>query len=354
MNTTARLLAIGTAAPPGRVDVEASLRLAEVLSPEAEAGRLRALYEHAGVSSRGSVLLDAGGAQRLYDGDGARGPGTAARLAHYREAASALAAEAALRALARAEVVPHRVTHLVTVSCTGAGSPGVDHSLIDRLGLRTDVSRTHIGFMGCHGAVNGLAVARAFAQADPDAMVMVACVELCSLHYHVRGGWDQQIANALFADGAACALVASGASGPAFRGFAGRVFPGTAALMRWEIGDHGFEMTLSARVPSVLRRSVGSWMDEWLARHGLSRTEVTGWAVHPGGRDILEGVRQGLRLGEQALAASHAVLESRGNMSSGTVLWVLDALLDAGVRGPVVGMSFGPGLSGEAFLLEAR
>lgn len=350
--SAARILGIGTAAPAGELDAAASLRFARTLSPETELSRLRELYEAAGVSRRGSVLIDGDGRQDLYREDAGRGPGTAARLALYYDAACGLAAESATRALARAEMRASAVTHVVTVSCTGAQSPGVDHGLIERLGLSRDVSRAHIGFMGCHGAINGLAVASAIVRAEPGAVALVACVELCSLHYHVRGSWDQQVANAIFADGAACAVVGGGDRGPALAGFASRVFPGTAGLMRWAVGDRGFEMGLSARVPGVLRRSVGPWMDEWLGRAGLARSGIAGWAVHPGGRDILEGVRQGLELPEASIEVSRRVLAEHGNMSSGTVLWVLDAMLGAGARGRIVVMSFGPGLSGEAALVE--
>jgi predicted naringenin-chalcone synthase len=347
----ARLLAIGTAAPRGRLDAAGSLRIAGLLSPGVEPTKLRELYEGAGVSCRGSVLIDEDARQDLYTGDAPRGPGTAARLARYYDAACALGAEAAARALARAETPCAAVTHVVTVSCTGAQSPGVDHGLIERLGLSRDVSRTHIGFMGCHGGINGLAVASSIVRAEPGAVALVACVELCSLHYHVGGSWDQQVANAIFADGAACAVVGSAGNGPVLGAFGSRVFPGTAGLMRWSIGDHGFEMGLSVRVPGVLRRSVGAWMDEWLGLRGLSRSDIAGWAVHPGGRDILEGVRQGLGLPAESMEASRRVLAEHGNMSSGTVLWVVDSMLGAGMRGRVVAMSFGPGLSGEAVLL---
>ena len=120
--------------------------------------------------------------------------------------------------------------------------------------------------------------------------------------------------------------------------------------MRWDIGDHGFQMTLSPRVPGVIKRGIAGWLDEWLASHQLERDGIAGWAVHPGGRDILEGVRRGLELPPDALAASHGILEHRGNMSSGTILWVLSDLLEQIERGPILGLSFGPGLTGEAVL----
>lgn len=285
--------------------------------------------------------------------DGPRGASTKMRLSHFLPAASELSAAASSRALSRAEVTPDSITHLVTVSCTGAESPGLDHALIERLGLPLDVRRIHVGFMGCHGAINGLAAAAAFAAADPRARALLACAEVCSLHYQLTDRRDRLIANAIFSDGAASAVVGPPDRGPVITAFASRVFPGTAELMRWEIGDNGFEMTLSPRVPSVLRRSVAQWVDEWLEKHGLARADIRSWAVHPGGRDILEGVRRGLDLAPERLNASHGVLDRHGNMSSGTVLWVIDELLRNERPFPLVGMSFGPGLSAEAVLLTA-
>ncbi len=242
---------------------------------------------------------------------------------------------------------------MVTVSCTGAESPGLDHALINRLSLDRRVSRTHIGFMGCHGALNALAVADAFVRSDPGSVVLVVCCELCSLHYQTGPvARDQIIANAIFADGASCAVVGSRGVGPALRGFSSRVFEGTAELMRWSIGDNGFMMRLSARVPVMLRRVIASWIDEWLATCGLERAQIARWCLHPGGRDILECIEQGLDLDSAATSSSREVYRRRGNMSSGTVLWVIQDAIDRGERGPMVAISFGPGLCGEALLLD--
>lgn len=358
MSPDPRLLAIGAAAPQSRLSRERGLDLARSISPETDSAKLAALYDHAGVSERGSVLGEGGACRGLLNAGGPHGPTTAARLAHYARHAGTLAADAAGRALSTAETPASALTHLVTVSCTGAESPGLDHTLIERLGLRPDISRTHVGFMGCHGAINGLALADAFTRANHNALAMVVCVEVCSLHFQARGTWDQQVANAIFADGAACAIVGQAredrpSSAPRLRAFASRVFPGTRDLMSWTIGEHGFEMRLSPRVPGVLRRAVGPWADEWLGAQGLSRDAIAAWAVHPGGRDILAAVERGLGLPGDALDTSRAILDRHGNMSSGTVLWVLDALLRRGVTGPVAALSFGPGLTAEGVLLDA-
>jgi predicted naringenin-chalcone synthase len=283
MSGDPRLLAVGLASPATRLSRDAGLRLAARISPDADRERLAELYANAGVSERGSILGDGGECADLLHTDAPQGPTTAARLARYRPHAVTLAGDASTAALARAERPPEAVTHLITVSCTGAESPGLDHALIDRLGLRSEISRTHVGFMGCHGAINGLALADAFVRAHDGALAMVVCVEVCSLHFQAQAPWDQQVANAIFADGAACAVV-GGAGGrpdaPRLRAFGSRVFPGTRDLMSWTIGEHGFEMRLSPRVPGVLRRAVGPWTDQWLGALKLSRADIAAWAVH--------------------------------------------------------------------------
>ena len=353
MNPGPAILGLGTAAPRDSVTRADSLGLAFDHSRPLDSQRVEQLYREAGVQQRGCTLGDRGMRSEVLKG-GERGTSTSERLALFMPRAADLVERAARSAFTDAGLDPDRVTHLVTVSCTGAESPGIDHQLVERLGLSPDVSRTHVGFMGCHAAINALALADAFARADPGAVVLVACVELCSLHFQAgETSWDQQVANAIFADGAACALVGGGGDGRCrISALASRIFPGTASLMRWDIGDHGFRMTLSPRVPGVIKRGISGWLGEWLAGHGLRIGDIAGWAVHPGGRDILEGVRRGLELEPVLMKPSVDVLEHRGNMSSGTVLWVLDSILGELEEGPVLGLSFGPGLTGEAILLR--
>ncbi|MEE2681722.1 MAG: type III polyketide synthase [Planctomycetota bacterium] len=351
MNQAPSILGLGTAAADADVSREESLALSLDHAGDLDSPRVAALYREAGVSRRGCTLGLSGMRTELLEA-GASGATTRQRLGHFMAHAGALGERAARNALKDSGRSAEAITHVVTVSCTGAESPGIDHRLIELLGISPDVSRTHIGFMGCHAAINALAGASAFVRSDPDAVGLVACVDLCSLHFQVgTTPWDQQVANAIFADGAACAVVGSGSGRCQLVRFASRIFPGTEELMRWDIGDHGFQMTLSPRVPGVIKRGISDWLGSWLPEHDLDTDRIAGWAVHPGGRDILEGVRRGLELPAEALAASHRILEQQGNMSSGTILWVLSDLLETFDSGPIVGLSFGPGLTGEAVLL---
>ncbi|WP_436715836.1 type III polyketide synthase [Roseiconus lacunae] len=298
-----------------------------------------------------------------------RGPSTATRLNAYEKHAGPLAVVAARRAIESAGWQANEVTHLITVSCTGFAAPGIDLALITGCGLNLGVQRTHIGFMGCHGAINGLRVAKAFAEADPNARLLICAVELCSLHQQY--GWDPEhiVSNALFADGAAAVVGqrTSNASSvsknrseraPSVTATGSTLLAETDDLMGWRIGDHGFEMSLSAQVPAVIERSLREWMTQWLAEHDLTIDRVRNWAIHPGGPKILRSCANALSLEESQWAASTSVLADFGNMSSPTVLFVLERLLDSdqslGGDGsfPCVMLAFGPGLSIEAVLLR--
>ena len=352
MTTDPRILGIGTAAPDFQVSRELGCELALEFSPSLPVDKLRHLYDECGVAFRGSVFDVADMRRFVLEGPDDRGATTESRLECFMPNAVGLGATAARRAFEESGRSPSEVTHLVTVSCTGARSPGIDHGLIERLGLSPDVSRTHIGFMGCHAGLNGLAVASAFVRADPAAVVMLVCVEMCSLHYQIDDPrWDQQVANAIFADGAACALLGSGSEGPRVIGSLSRVFPETASRMGWEIGQHGFRMTLSPRVPGLIRRHLADWLEHWLERRGFAISDIDGWVIHPGGRDILEGVRRGLQLDPGHMLEAEQVLQQHGNMSSATILWVLKAKLASNPIGPLMALAFGPGLTGEGILV---
>jgi predicted naringenin-chalcone synthase len=363
------LVGFGTALPATRVTQAEGLAVARALCcrTDEQATWLPGLYTHSGIDARyaafdpavfrdvldgtrhsGSPFLPTGAADD-------RGPTVGRRMRHYAEHAGPLAVRAARQALARSGLEPRRVTHLVTVSCTGFRAPGVDVALIKQLGLAATVQRTNVGFMGCHGALNGLRVARAYAEADPTACVLLCAVELCVLHYHYD--WDPQrmIANALFADGAAAVVGVPAAEAP---GGAWRVaangaclFPDCEDAMTWTVGDYNFEMTLSKRVPGLIAAGLRPWLEEWLAGCGVALHEVASWAIHPGGPRILVAVEEALGLGAARSAASREVFAECGNMSSPTVLFILERLQARGAPRPCVALGFGPGLAAEATLL---
>jgi predicted naringenin-chalcone synthase len=364
------LAGLGTAVPATRVTQAEAMAIARAIccTTDEQATWLPGIYHQSGIDTR-HLAFDAAVVRDLLDGThhsgspflptGAaddRGPGAACRMRHYVEHAGPLAARAARQALERAGLEPGAITQLVTVSCTGFRAPGVDCHLIKQLGLAPTVGRTHLGFMGCHGALNGLRVARAFVEADPAARVLLCAVELCVLHYHYA--WDPQkmVANALFADGAAAVVGVPEAAAPAggwrLAANGACLFPDCEDAMTWTVGDHNFEMTLSKRVPGLIGEGLRPWLERWLAGCGTALGEVASWAIHPGGPRILSAVEEALGLGREGAAASRAVFAEYGNMSSPTVLFILERLRSEGAPRPCVALGFGPGLAVEAALLR--
>jgi prepilin-type processing-associated H-X9-DG protein len=362
------ILGIGTALPPTRLttaEAEQITRAACCSTPK-QADLVSALFRQAGIDSRYACLeravvrdmLDGTrhtGSAFLPGGAANRGPATSDRMKAYEENALPLAERAAAAALADARLDPLDITHLITVSCTGFAAPGVDIGLIKRLGLPSTTERTHIGFMGCHGALNALRVARAYADADAAARVLVCAVELCSLHCHY--GWDpkRMVANVLFADGAAAIVGGRAREGDeswAVEANGSCLFPDSENAMTWHVGDHGFAMTLSTRVPNLIAANLRPWMESWLRKNRLSLAEIRSWAVHPGGPRVLTHVEKALGLAPNMTAVSREVLGECGNMSSPTVLFLVDRLRRRDAPRPCVALGFGPGLVAEAALIR--
>jgi predicted naringenin-chalcone synthase len=345
------ILGLGTALPAKRIAQDRAASLTSLVSghDEVQAHRLAELYRGTGIDHRHLAILEQ--YEAVLAMGRSKGPTTRWRMERYEEAIRPLALRASREALDRSGLAPGTITHLVTVSCTGFSAPGMDIALIQGLGLDRAVQRTHVGFMGCHGALNGLRVARALAEADPSARVLLCAAELCSLHFQF--GWDvgQAIANALFADGAAALVGASvEASGWTVAASGSYLTPDTEDAMTWKVGDLGFEMTLSPKAPGLIREHLPPWLEGWLGRRGLETADIGSWAIHPGGPRILDAVAGALELDEPAVGDSREVLASCGNMSSPTVLFILDRLRRRGAELPCVALAFGPGLAIEAAL----
>lgn len=347
---TARLLGIGTATPTGRINQAAAAEMIAAIGG-VRATRARAmarLYEHTGIERRAMAILD-GPHQTLYDG---AVPDTAARMRTFHELAPPLAHRACANALQDANSDPSRITHIVSASCTGLASPGVDITLIESLGLPPSTQRINIGFMGCHAAINALRSARAIALAEPEARVLVCCVELCSLHIQAAQEDGCPIADALFADGAAACVVGQGKHGVALRHTASILLPDSYDAMGWIIGPTGFSMGLSPMVPDILACHARPWIENLLAGQGLAISDIASWAIHPGGPRVLESVAKSIRLSERATEISASVLRDHGNMSSATILFILERLRGRDMITPAVALAFGPGLTGEALVLS--
>lgn len=360
----ASVLAIATALPAHVCTREQSLAIARevfVDQPEALAFAER-LLGASGIEQRHTVIPDYGRplAERTFfprTRDFRPEPTTAARSRWFETSARELAQQAC----ADLSAAPWRarVTHVVTASCTGFSAPGFDVSLVRTLGLSPRVHRTHVGFMGCYAGFPTLRLAQTICRADPAALVLVVHVELCTLHVRFTGAPETLVANSLFADGASAALVGGErhldlGQGPAlaFVGSATLLLPDGDDDMTWRIGDHGFAMTLSPRIPHLVRKHLPGACEALLAEHGVGRRDVRHWAIHPGGPAILDQAAKALALPEASLGIPRHVLRSCGNMSSATLWFLLDRFRREPQPGLLYACGFGPGLTLDSALLD--
>jgi prepilin-type processing-associated H-X9-DG protein len=311
-----------------------------------------------GIERRHSVLasLDEGFFRRDASGNMVE-PTTRERNAIFRNTSVPLACELVDRLFNERAINRSSITHVITVTCTGFFNPGLDYHMVENCGLSKSVQRYQLGFMGCYAAISGLDMARQFCEADKDAVVLLVSLELCSLHLKPNGGRDAVLANALFADGAvACLVSACEPEGSRFR-----LGPRTTDLvtegeseMAWDIGDFGFDMVLSSYVPKLLGSKIARLVSAALKKQGLGVANIDLWAVHPGGKAIIDEVQKALGLGNEQLVSSRSVLRDFGNMSSATILFVLsDLLKQISDEKKIVAMAFGPGLTVELFQMDA-
>ncbi len=326
---------------------------------------IRHVFHRSGIERRHSVLPDFTEPERarLFRTD-VEGrliePSTQERNRVFSQCAGPMAVKLARRVLGGNEGIRFEdVTHVITVSCTGFANPGPDWDIVADLGLSPTVERYNLGFMGCYAALPALRMARQFCQARSEAVVLIVCLELCSLHLQMRTTADSILGNALFSDGAAAALVSAQPPAPdrpalALNGFMSALAPEGHGEMAWEIGNHGFNLQLSSYVPDVIEANVKRIVADLLATHELSAADIDLWAVHPGGKTILDKVEQSLSLETHQIGASRRVLRNFGNMSSATILFVLEQMLNEVSNAPrtIAAMAFGPGLTIECGLLE--
>ena len=347
---------IGTAVPPHDVHAPFVAFARTMLADDKARAVFDRMAERAGIAHRWSNFVP--GALETGEVDAGRFyrrgafPRTAARMALYEPWALGLALDAVAALDLDAE--RDRVTHVVAASCTGFSAPGLDLQLCDRLGLPGHVERTLIGFMGCSAAVPALRAAHHIVRADPDARVLVVNCELSTLHLQETSDLETVLSFMLFADGCAAALVSAEETGVGLLDFRAATLPDSRDLITWHIGDQGFDMRLSGKVPGriaqALRQELGQDDDSGLLR-GEGTQAVDLWAVHAGGRTVLDAVEIGLSLDPTALRHSRAVLRQHGNMSSATVMFVLAAMLRerAGSQQRGMAMAFGPGVVAETF-----
>ncbi len=351
--TIAHINRISTAVPAHEVHGAFETFVGAMLEGRREAALFRRMAGRSGIERRFSSFEPVQNPDAFVaDTEGFYVPGafppTSRRMARYAEVAPGLAGEAILGL----ETDLSSITHLVLASCTGFMAPGLDQVLVKQLGMNPGVERTVVGFMGCYAAVNSLRIAHHIVRSEPQARVLVINIELCSLHFQDTLDLERLLAMLLFGDGCSAALVTAESNGIALDDFLSVALPDSGDLITWDIGDTGFDMHLSGQVPQRIAQA----MSLERARNtpdgvlrGRSPEDYGLFAVHAGGRAILDAVENGLELAKDKLDWSRGVLKDFGNMSSATLMFVLQRMLKADVSGPGLALAFGPGLACETF-----
>lgn len=334
-----------------------------------QASRLKSIYDHSSIEKRYTVIEDfkkSNPEDYTFFENRPEEPvfaSTKNRLQLYQQEAIKIAVQAARNCAAQFDTdIFEQVTHLVTVSCTGMYAPGLDIDLVEQLNLKRTTERTCITFMGCYGAINGLKTADYICRANPNAKVLVVSVELCTLHFQKENTLDNWVANSLFSDGSAAAFVENSTNHTGdkpcleLNSFYSEFMPESRNEMGWYVGNTGFEMKLTSKVPKQIHRHIKALTERMVARAGFTPQQIGAYAVHPGGRKILEAVEQALDLPEESNMHAYEVLRQYGNMSSATILFVLNKMLQAGglKNEHIASYAFGPGLTVEGMVLTMQ
>ncbi len=353
------ILSIGTANPGSPIPQEQISRFMQLAHQldERESRKLNFIYRQSGIKTRHSVLDDF----RYEDPKEFSFfpkneklepfPSTKDRMHLYQQTAFGIGKKAIENCLANTRLRPIDISHLVLVSCTGMYAPGLEIDLIHEMGFSPTTERYSIQFMGCYAAFNAIKLADRICDSDPQANVLILSVELCTIHFQKSYTEDNLIANAIFGDGAAAALISKSGGGLRIKNYGSQIVKEGEQDMAWAIGDFGFEMKLSKYVPELLSKGIHNLMSYLEDKHQLSK--VVNFAVHPGGKQILQKVEEAFGIEEVQNNFSHDVLQEKGNMSSATILFVLEKWLkNSDKSGDILAMGFGPGLTLETLLLE--
>lgn len=355
------LIDIATALPPYKVSQskaaeELKKRMAE---RPATARMIDMAAVHSGIDSRYVVVPDAEDtpSKMFYSKDNPP-PGTKLRMQEYEKWSKELTTKAVGDLLKKTNFKASEISRLITISCTGFFAPGLDYHIIKTFGLPECTRRTNIGFMGCAASVIGFtSVLEALnsAKNTPAPNTLLVSVELCSLHLQTEPTRDNILSNIIFADGCAAALFA-GPAAPQARprlellSTKSVLFDNSADLMGWKIGDLGFEMILSSELPNIILQVAAPALLKIIEEAGFSKDGIRHWALHPGGRAILDAMQAGLHLSDGEMKASRTVLKNYGNMSSASILFVMKELLENAEikKGDILcAAAFGPGLTME-------
>jgi len=349
-----KIISIGTATPQHRTAQPAILEFMQAAYGNDVASRkLNVLFNNSGISSRYSVIpdFDKNKNQHIFFNGTPSTANVKNRLDVFKEQAMPLAIKAIEDAFDKinSEINTFGVTHLITVTCTGLSAPGLSAELIEKLKLPIDIFHTSVNFLGCNAAFHALKIADLIIKSDAKAKVLIVCVELCTLHFQPKNDHDNLLSNTIFGDGAAAVIITSDDSdnkGIFMKGFYSLLLNKGKNLMGWNITPTNFEMILDAQIPQVIGDEINDVLLKGCQKLNIETDSITKWAIHPGGKKIVDVIKNKLQLSESDTKASYKVLNEFGNMSSPTILFVMDELIKESKSGDTIfSIGFGPGLS---------
>lgn len=351
-----KIVSIGTAVPRYAHKQEDIMRfMLDATNPDEKNKKLLPiLYKRSGIDTRYSVFPDFSllrGNWHFF-GNNCTAPSLEQRMKLFNEEVVALSENAIRDCLPDTNL--QEITHLITVTCTGLSAPGLDILLAEKLNLSPNTIRMSVNFMGCYAALHALKIANAFCKADASAKVLIVCTELCTLHFQKSNDTDSILSSTLFADGSAACLVVGNenAKGLSIQQFFSKIALAGQPDMAWQLSGNGFLMTLTNHVPKLIKEEIGDLLASALSQLNLSIDDINNWAIHPGGKNILEAVESSLSITSTDLVASYEVLRNYGNMSSATILFVLKQMMqNPATKGNIFTVAFGPGITIETVML---
>jgi predicted naringenin-chalcone synthase len=358
-----KIISIGTAVPNHRTKQTAILEFMQATYNDDTASRkLNVLFNHSGIESRYSAIPDFDKSRNehvFFNGTPSKAT-VSNKLDVFKERAVPLAIKAIYSAFENLNttVEAFGVTHLITVTCTGLAAPGIDAEIIEQLNLPNDIFRTSVNFLGCNAAFHALKIADMILKTDVSAKVLIVSVELCTLHFQPKNNNDNLLSNTIFGDGAAAVVLTSDSissqKGLTIDGFYSILLNKGKDLMGWNITPVNFEMILDAKIPDFIGSEINNIVERASAKFNIQSKNVNNWAIHPGGKKIVDTIKNKLQLSEQEVQASYKVLSEYGNMSSPTILFVMKELMEQDhLKGETVfAIGFGPGLSIETALFS--
>ncbi len=353
-----KIVKVGTAVPDYSAHQNDILNfMGKAYNNDQDFRKLKILSHQSGIERRYSVIPDFGMKKDYtFFKPQQPQPDVQERMRVFKENALDLSLSSIQSALDASGVSVSEITHLITVTCTGLHAPGLGNEIVHRLKMKDDLFQTSVNFLGCNAAFHALKIADLIARDNENAKILVTSVELCTLHFQPKNNTDNLLSNTIFGDGAATALVTSkndSRPGIEINGFYSLLLKEGYDYMGWNVLPQSFEMILNSQLPRLIGSEMETLMSRTIAYFNIKMDDIERWAVHPGGKKILEEVKKNLKIPDDKIAQSYEVLKEYGNMSSSTILYVLKKIMELPSRkdSKIMAIGFGPGLSIDTAML---